>query len=111
MSLYQGEDITIKLSGDAVVNLVDNEFVLLIAPYDKAVGDGHVVNKSECTRVEGENAYLYVLPHEKTSVMQGTYNIELLLKKDGDKRSIYKQDAAFFVDYSEVKNYGDSRSA
>lgn len=103
--LYQGEDVTIKIGGDEIVDLVSNDFIIYLYPYDKTNANNIVFTKSQLTRVDGENAYLLVIPHTTTVMMSGAYSMEILLIKDGDKRSIYKKDGLFTIDYSRIGNH------
>ena len=103
MALYQGEDIVLRVKGDDIVDFTNNEFWLMY--YPKGKNSKSVTVGKNLFRNIDENVYEYVIPYNKTSDMQGAYNIEILIKdSETDRRAIYSQENAFYVEYSNIKD-------
>lgn len=104
--LYQGEDITIKLTGDEIVDFVNNDFKAILYQNDKGMSDNVIELWKSDFSVSEDNSCTYTIPSNVTKNMQGMYSIEvMLIGKNGGKRSIYKQDNILTVEYSRIKDY------
>lgn len=102
--LYQGEDITIRLTGDEVVDFVSNSFKVLIYPNSRGGSEQMVLGKEKFTRVDGENSYTHVISHDTSKSMQGSYNMEVMIEQDRGYRTIFKQNNVFAVEACKIKD-------
>lgn len=101
MALYQGEDISISLSGEGLANLDVSKFVVLICSR---------INEEECYEIQGNEftkrgeVYSAYIPKETTLKMNGYYDIEIMLEDSTypSKRSIYVKEDAIFVNKSKI---------
>jgi hypothetical protein len=107
MTFYQGEDISFRLKGDDVVDFVGNDFLALVYSAEDS-SKSFVFKKEDDFEQNGDsNVYDCVISHDTTKDMIGLYNLEVLIIDEEGRRSVYKQDGIFEVEFSYIKDEVD----
>lgn len=106
---YQGENIQINVTSDAITNLVNKDFKLLVYPhYDRNNTSNMItLDKSSATETTAgeKTTYSFNIPYTTTaSSPTGDYDIEILVKDSGTFRSIFQKSFAFTLGFANSKN-------
>jgi hypothetical protein len=111
MLFYQGEDISFRLKGVSVVDFISNDFYVMIYAAEDS-SDSIVLSKGDDDVKQNQNSNVYdcVISHEKTKDMAGVYNMEVLILDKEGRRSIFKQDSIFEVEFSYIKGVLDNNT-
>ena len=97
---YKGDDISVRITGDATSGLDEIDFSILLYRGDQT-GRYISYSKTDMTRI-GENVYKLVIDHSVTAALTvGSYTMEIF---DATGYCINKMKALFTLEDSASKN-------